>query len=1005
MGHIYSIFVLLFLSYSTLTLAIYESQAGVFDWHHSWIGKPQWVGEYKEHISSHIIISTERNVLAFLNSSSGAIEWRQVLNAPIYDPHLIDDGLLTISKSPSVIQFWGTTNGKLKWEHTLKDINNKILGGNKDIVITQKSILKFNTGSGDIQWEIHRPNVVNSSWMHTHDLNDRATTFLIEHTYEDSKPLIHVNGIDVLNGKFTQSFTFPGHSTQPIIHGGYLLWIDKYDKTLKWNLIGSKKVQSFSLKTLSSSLPSFDNVDLENGNLITLNKPLDNNDIFFVYAPITDIYGDITSQSIAALAISEDGKSINVVDDLGTSEASFGSISKTNNNIYRFSVQTPKSTDVLIQKFYNHKHITHNDYSNKLKLDTTLSGNIDISTFIDDDLVFITTDSGSVYMYNMKSLSLVWSREEALAHTTAVEVIDLPEKQTWNQVDETSYTSSLSRYLYRLSNHVISLQQLPNWLIHHFVEMGKSISSKNSNSSKKTPIQSQASWSGDDKNSENLNKLYRDPFGMHKIIISVTSTGKIIAQDSSNHGKIIWTRYINGVSFNQLFVVRTSAVGLAPLIVAIGTTESTTHLYRLNGLTGLDYHTSNNDIAEHFEPVLVTDIPFTKVMMLPIEEPDEHSHIIALYDEASTRVYIYPDTLNSKSTAASFWSHFYFQSTSKKALDESTVTMLNGYRVREGYRGSLTASPVWNLQLPVNEQIVAVNEYHHSNMNEYGNAKLSASLGRVLGNRNVYYKYLNPNIMAFITGNTQSQTLKIRIIDIIKGSILYEAAHHQVSSFDQAHLIQVENWIIYHFWSNEGKNTGHQVVVLELYEGDTENQRITSTNFSSFDFIKPSTQSNAYVFPFNIEAMGVTVTKNGVSTRDILFALSSHQIFSVNKRFFDPRRPVLSNNGKLSKDEQEEQLFPYGPIPDEKKWFLSYDLEILGIKHIVSYPALLESTSLIYAYGLDTFFTYDSPSRQFDVLSEDFSKSQLLLTISALVIGITITSPIVKRKQVSALWK
>lgn len=119
----------------------------------------------------------------------------------------------------------------------------------------------------------------------------------------------------------------------------------------------------------------------------------------------------------------------------------------------------------------------------------------------------------------------------------------------------------------------------------------------------------------------------------------------------------------------------------------------------------------------------------------------------------------------------------------------------------------------------------------------------------------------------------------------------------------------------------------------------------------------------------------------------------------------DPRRPVLNNGGKLSKDEQEEQLFPYGPIPDEKKWFLSYDLEILGIKHIVSYPALLESTSLVYAYGLDTFFTYDSPSRQFDVLSEDFSKSQLLLTISALLIGIIITGPIVKRKQVSALWK
>jgi hypothetical protein len=65
----------------------------------------------------------------------------------------------------------------------------------------------------------------------------------------------------------------------------------------------------------------------------------------------------------------------------------------------------------------------------------------------------------------------------------------------------------------------------------------------------------------------------------------------------------------------------------------------------------------------------------------------------------------------------------------------------------------------------------------------------------------------------------------------------------------------------------------------------------------------------------------------------------------------------------------------------------------------------LESTSLIYAYGLDAYYTRDSPSRQFDVLSEDFSKSQLLLTIVALVVGILVAGPIVRRKQVNALWQ
>lgn len=121
----------------------------------------------------------------------------------------------------------------------------------------------------------------------------------------------------------------------------------------------------------------------------------------------------------------------------------------------------------------------------------------------------------------------------------------------------------------------------------------------------------------------------------------------------------------------------------------------------------------------------------------------------------------------------------------------------------------------------------------------------------------------------------------------------------------------------------------------------------------------------------------------------------------VNKRLFDPRRPTE----KPSKDDQEEMLFPYGPIPDDKRLFLTYNQDVAGIEAIVSSPSLLESTALVFAYGIDTFFTRSSPSRQFDVLSEDFSKAQLLLTMVGLVVSIWISGPMVRRKRVNALWK
>lgn len=81
------------------------------------------------------------------------------------------------------------------------------------------------------------------------------------------------------------------------------------------------------------------------------------------------------------------------------------------------------------------------------------------------------------------------------------------------------------------------------------------------------------------------------------------------------------------------------------------------------------------------------------------------------------------------------------------------------------------------------------------------------------------------------------------------------------------------------------------------------------------------------------------------------------------------------------------------------------NIQVFGIKRILTSPALLESTSLVFAYGLDTFFTQSSPSRQFDVLSEDFSKSQLILTMVGLVVAIAIARPIVRRKRVNALWQ
>ena len=71
---------------------------------------------------------------------------------------------------------------------------------------------------------------------------------------------------------------------------------------------------------------------------------------------------------------------------------------------------------------------------------------------------------------------------------------------------------------------------------------------------------------------------------------------------------------------------------------------------------------------------------------------------------------------------------------------------------------------------------------------------------------------------------------------------------------------------------------------------------------------------------------------------------------------------------------------------------------------VITSPALLESTSLVLASGLDLFFTRVAPSGSFDVLSEGFSKGQLLATILALMIALLVLRPLVRRKALKARW-
>ncbi|OZJ01843.1 hypothetical protein BZG36_04944, partial [Bifiguratus adelaidae] len=361
-----------------------------------------------------------------------------------------------------------------------------------------------------------------------------------------------------------------------------------------------------------------------------------------------------------------------------------------------------------------------------------------------------------------------------------------------------------------------------------------------------------------------------------------------------------------------------------------------------------------------------------RVFRLPLEDQTEKFYLLALVDR-NKAVHVYPGAIGDTESV-------------KQALEQSQWTIalkgqigdnsISGYRVTTPEKGNnYRTEQVWQVSFGAGESIVAVGSQN-------GEDKV-ASLGRVLGNRNVLYKYLNPNMIGLATLNRQSKTLTISIIDLMTGSILHQITHQDVGTEQPVHLTQSENWVVYHYWSDAAKDAkqgkGYVTVVVDFYESSNENERIAKSNFSSFDNVKPYGSSTAFYSPYGVQAIGHTRTRNGITTKEIIFATMDHHLIGINKKLLDPRRP----KGKITAEDKEEMLIPYNPVlPDDKRLSLAYDLDVQGIESIKTSPALLESTSLVLAYGLDTFFTYSAPSKQFDVLSEEFNKAQLLLTMS-----------------------
>ncbi|KAL3965257.1 hypothetical protein ACCO45_002261 [Purpureocillium lilacinum] len=295
--------------------------------------------------------------------------------------------------------------------------------------------------------------------------------------------------------------------------------------------------------------------------------------------------------------------------------------------------------------------------------------------------------------------------------------------------------------------------------------------------------------------------------------------------------------------------------------------------------------------------------------------------------------------------------------------------------------GKVTKQDIWQLQVFVGQKIVEVASLPSHNP--------IASIGRVLGDRRVMYKYLNPNSLVVAVADEKANSLSVQLLDAVSGQVLASQLYDGADSAKAVSCAMAENWYACSFFGDYklDDNTdrsikGYQVVVSDLYESPDPNSR----------------------GPLALSTLSVTQTRQGITTRELVAYLpESHSILGLSRHAIDPRRPV--GREPTAAEMEAEALMKYAPAMEiDPRSILSHEYDVVGVRGIVAAPAQVESTSLLAAYGVDVYVTRVAPSGVFDILGQGFDKVTLVGTVLALLGGVMFVAPMVRRKQINMRW-
>lgn len=562
--------------------------------------------------------------------------------------------------------------------------------------------------------------------------------------------------------------------------------------------------------------------------------------------------------------------------------------------------------------------------------------------------IFSTSDEAILAVQQNK---IRWAREESLANIVAVEFIDLPLADEEGAI-ESEMKNKPGDIAGAFIRRITGQNVLAKNLLLHVLGFGAT--------------QTDTQRAG----------LVRDSFGLHKMLVVLTRAGKIFGIDNISSKKH-WMQYLPALeNFEneqnmRLIVQRTSKhFPLQPMCAVVARNKDSGNgiVFSFNPITGK----SNKD------GLTLLNYQIKQMSMLRENENDFIKGILLLDKE--NNVHVIPS--NAKTMADGMYIF----------TAEKTSAELNGFLVK--LKGDqLKTLPIWNARLGGHSgehQIIAV-----ASKNPIERVH---SQGRVLNDRSVMYKYMNPNLVAVVTqavDNIHKYIINVHLIDVVSGQVVFSMTHRKVRG--PFNIVHSENWLAYSYYNDKVRRT--EITTVELYESKTQTN---STVWSSLNApTLPLVERQSYIIPTLVETLKETITERGITNKHVLLGTSSGAIVEMPWVLLDPRRPVTMPN--QAREEGSIPYIPELPLPTEN--IVNYNQTIARIKNIFTAPSGLESTCLVVATGLDLFVTRVSPSKTFDLLKEDFDYFLITIVLIALTTGSLVVKHLSARKILKQAWK